>query len=230
MTESCQFFDLSVDVTLEVRSTAPLDARVEAEVDRIWTTRAAGTPQDIFNGTILSVTNHDRERITVEWTDFKHLTAFRADPDLFQGQWPLRPLGVTGFFFCADGLVLGRRSDALATYPGAWEPAPSGHLDRLDARAQVLDELREELGVDASRVTEAEIFGLAFDQATAVFDILFMIRSDISADVIHTEFECGGSAEYDEITVIDPQTIGDFVVVHPGRSVPTLHVPLPKLA
>jgi hypothetical protein len=93
-------------------------------------------------------------------------------------------------------VLLGRRSQELATDPGSWHTAPSGTLEPGRRLAeQVAGELEEEIGVTGAG--PAEPLGLGFD--------LLRLRVELclSLELYSGEFELG--EEFAEASWIDPR-------------------------
>jgi hypothetical protein len=129
---------------------------------------------------------------------------------------------------CRDGLVLGRRAGHVVTDPGRWEPAPAGGLSQPDPERQLLEELAEELGVPADRVARPRALALIEDPASGVFDILFRLTADLSAEALRTAHRQAGSDEYAEIAVIAPGQLPAFLAAHAGELLPLLRPALAR--
>lgn len=222
-----QYFDLRSDAVIDVVPAEALDPTAEARVDAIWRAETGVRGAGLFNGPVYSVIEHNAARIQIAQTDYRHLTAFRRAPEIFAGRGAVRPLGVTGFLFCPEGVVLGRRAPDVALYPECWEPAPSGHLAMPDAKRQLLDELTEELGLPAESVTGAAPFALAFDEVARTFDILFRLETTTGPGDLRALHQAHATHEYTEIAVVAPADFKDFVARRGGGAVPLLFAPLP---
>jgi hypothetical protein len=191
---------LTPDVRLvETAGPAPLDPGLEAEVEAVWRTAVAESGGKLFNGVLYSLLAHSPDLVRIERSEYRRYIAGRRRPAL-AARLGLRPLGVTGFTRCRDGVVLGRRAARLEL-GGLWEPAPAGTLDRLDARALVLAEIGEELGLRPEQVSAATPRWLHEDRGGG-FDLVYAVSLDVAADELRTAWSAGGTDEYADIAVV----------------------------
>ncbi|WP_156995522.1 NUDIX hydrolase, partial [Elstera litoralis] len=181
------------------------------ELNRIWNEEFKKKNGLITNDPVFSLSGHTQNTLTIQEIDYRTVIARRLNPDIFINLPEIRPLAVTGILISPAGLVLGRRSNNVSTHEGLWEPAPAGGLSLPDPRGQLLDELREELGLDASSVTSTEVCGLVEDVATGVVDIIFVLMSSLPENEIRSAYEQFGSKEYSEISFIPLDNIQEFL-------------------
>ena len=179
---------------------AALPPELELEVEAVWRAAVEASGRRLFNGVLFSLIEHTPERAVAEPTEYRRYTALRLQPQLAARGLRLRPMGVTGLTRCRDGVVMGRRADRLEL-GGLWEPAPAGTLDRPDPAALFLDELREELGVDAHEVTLNRPAFL-YEDASGVIDVIHAIELDLDGPALLARHHERGSDEYPEIDVI----------------------------
>ena len=185
---------------VEAGAAQPLPADLEAEVEAVWREAVAASGGKLFNGVQYVLEGHDADGARVQRGEYRRFIAARRRPAL-AGALALRPLGVTGFTTCPDGVVMGRRAARLEL-GGLWEPAPAGTLDRLDARALVLQELSEELGLAADSVRAAEPRWLHTEERSGICDVVYAVDLDADAPVVRAAWEAGGTDEYDDVAVI----------------------------
>jgi hypothetical protein len=87
-------------------------------------------------------------------------------------------LGVRGITRERTGVLLGRRADGVAHYPGLWELAPAGSLEPgRDPARMVAIELREETGLDG--LGPPRPIAILFDPLARAWEIVH--RIDVAA-------------------------------------------------
>ena len=204
-----RFHDLRPDFALTVRPAPDLDERIEARVRACWSEARANAPR-LFDDPLLSLVDHDPSRLTACVSSYRYLVAQRRDPSL-RGALSLRPLAVTGVLRCADGLVLARRAAHVTTDPGLWEPAPSGGLDRDDPVGQLLEELREELGLAPDDVGPPRAVVLMETPRDATFDIVYELVTPRAGAEVRAAWTSSGSDEYADVAVLPPGDLRAFV-------------------
>jgi hypothetical protein len=205
----------AVVIVLEQQCETP--ASLEAEVDRLWGIEQLRRSEPLSNGGILSAVSVSPDRILGKIARYKHYIAQRARPELYD-VLQIRPVAVSGVLECMDGLVFGRRAQDVTQQPGFWELVPSGGIDvsdvtstqEIDYRAQVLKELREEIGVGEGGVSKLTPFCLVEDRASHVIDIgIAMLCPLPLAALQRTHREASG--EYQEICAIPVDGIDSFI-------------------
>jgi beta-phosphoglucomutase-like phosphatase (HAD superfamily) len=145
------------------------------------------------------------------------------------------PLGVSGVVrLDSGGLVLGKRSQDVTQYAGFWEFIPSGGVSRkrmaddgvVDATGQLLEELREELGISTDRVRRVLPLGLIEDVADRVIDLAYAI--DLSATVEELQRGILQRGEYVEVQVLCASEIEKLLSTGRSTIAPTV-MPLLRL-
>lgn len=210
--------DCKIDVGLPWEPTISIMRRV----DEIWSSEKERRGCQLTNGQIYSLTEFSPDYLSICLSEYRYVLARRRDPDLKNQGLNIRPLSVTGVLLCADGLVLGRRGSGVTDDAGLWEPAPAGGLSQNDPKAQVLEELEEELGIAAPTVVSAEICGLVEDVESSVFDIVFRLRTAASEQDISAAYAEKGSDEYAELAIVKPSDVSTFLEAHGERLLPAL--------
>jgi ADP-ribose pyrophosphatase YjhB (NUDIX family) len=148
-------------------------------VDARWNALCAANPK-YFDGSMLQVlgtsrNGHGGVQIHVQECSYRFYAVQRAD-----GAWPgldcgVRPLGVKGIARRGDEVLLGRRSQRVAFYPGLWEFAPGGGLEPgIDPAAQVGKELEEETGIAARSAPIA--IALLYDPVAFTWEIVHRLE------------------------------------------------------
>jgi hypothetical protein len=184
---------------------------VEAEIERMWNAEQSRRGEALFNGKILSA----MEGSIVE---YRHLIAQRANPELFH-ELNVRPVAVSGLSECGAGVLFGRRAKSVTEAAGLWELCPSGGLDvseavvggDVDYRAQILIELREEIGVSADAASKVAPFGMVEDSVTHVIDIGIAISISMSPNEITTAHRNFATKEYEELTIVPRKDLLAFI-------------------
>lgn len=213
---------LEADFTIDVLPSSPVrPAALEARVDAIWAAEQRVRDDRLFNGRILSLVEYSPHRLTLQRSEYRYLVARLRQPSMAD-ELDVRPVGVTGVLTCRDGLVLGRRADAVTQDAGRWESAPAGVLDQPDAYAQVRDELREEVGITADRLTSCRAIVLVEGVATGVQTIIFDLRTSLTASDVHAAHASATAHEYAELAVVPRDHLSDYVAEHQADIQPAL--------
>ncbi len=215
-------FPLAAAHDLKFATAFEQPAAIEARVDEIWLAEKKKNGERLTNGRIYSLLEHDADFLLIQPSQYRYVLARHHAPDLVAAGLRIQPLGVTAILLCADGLALGRRSDKVSTDSGLWELAPSGGLAQPDPRAQILEELAEELGLEQSRVDRPEACGLVEDTQSGVFDIVFRLHTAATGTDIEDAYATMGSNEYAELAIIEPANVQAFLNTHDDHILPAL--------
>ncbi len=110
----------------------------------------------------------------------------------------VRPLGVKGIVVRGGAVLVGRRADHVAGYPGRWEFAPGGVVEPgarpgATPAAAIARELREETGLTASR--EPTAIAVLYDDVLRTWEMVFRIDAGPGA--------ADRSPETDEYSVLE---------------------------
>lgn len=188
---------------------------VSRRVEEIWEAANRIRSQPFTNGPLLTLDRIDGDIWWAAITDYKHFIAHRRDRSVRQALG-LNILGVTGFLCCDGCVYVGRRSRETTQYPGFWELVPSGGItpERADVHGhvsvtdQLCEEMREELGIETSLVSEVTPLAAVEDLTDGVTDIV--LRLELTA----WRPTKARSDEYDEIRAIPFDEINRFVGTH----------------
>lgn len=191
-------------------------------VDEIWAAEKLKRGDQLTNGRVYSFSDTRAGSLLIQPAEYRYVLARRRAPDLVNEGLRIRPLAVTGILLCADGLVLGRRSDQVASDAGLWEPAPAGGLSRPDAVGQILDELREELGLEPSQVVLNEACGLVEDVESGVIDIVFRLQTPATTRDVINAYQALATNEYAELAIVPQSDIVGFLEANHDRLLPVL--------
>ena len=215
-------YTLSNDYTIDFGLPWAPPIFMMSRVDEIWTSEKKRRGNQLTNGKIYLLTGFSPDSLSICPSEYRFVLARRRDPELEKHGLNIRPLAVTGILLCADGLVLGRRGSSVADDVGLWEPAPAGGLSQDDPKAQVLEELEEELGIAATTIVSAEACGLIEDVESGVFDIIFRLRTIATEQDIRAAYAEKGSDEYVELAIVKPSDVSKFLGDHGERLLPAL--------
>ncbi|MBK8158272.1 MAG: UDP-2,4-diacetamido-2,4,6-trideoxy-beta-L-altropyranose hydrolase [Rhodospirillaceae bacterium] len=204
-----------------------IPSSVDTLARNIWDEEIRRRGPALFDGEIVSVASIDGNRIVGRRAEYRWLLAQSRDASVFK--WSqVRPLAVTGLLFCRDGIVIGHRSKSVYQFPGMGELAPSGSVDvstldtnnSINLQEQLMQELREEVGIDPSAVTDVQPLAIVSDIDSQVFDVCFTLRSDLSWAQIQQAFAQNASAEYERLEVLPLDSIQAFLVANQGTMTP----------
>jgi HAD superfamily hydrolase (TIGR01509 family) len=214
-------WDLDEDFQLVTVPAPPPPPAAAERVDEIWAARTLADPA-LFDGPILGLIRHDRRRLEVAEMRYRHVLARRAEPGLGGLGLDVRPLAVTAVLLCPQGVVLGRRDSSVAADAGVWEALPAGGLSQPDPRAQVAEELSEELGLGPEAVGRLRARGLVADRASGVVDMVFLLETPLAFAAIEAAWRSGGRREHRELAVVPLDGLGTFLERQGGNTLPAL--------
>lgn len=161
------------------------------------------------------------------YVPYRYFVAQRRDPEL-RAQLNITPVGVAGILRVGDGVVLGRRDQASELDAGRWESVPSGGLDdtnrmddgHVDARAQLLDELGEEIGLSANDITAIRSLGLIHDGRDGVSELAFELTTGLDFDHVRARHAALETEEYSEVRWFPLLEARAFLATAPGGTTP----------
>ncbi len=198
--------------TLEVaveREMPALGAALEREIEGLWAEARARLGGVLFNGRVFSADRITRSRVAGHFTEFRRIVAQVARPALFAALG-LRPLAVNGVVRLRDGILIGRRSLRTAYQAGQWQMPPAGSVDpraadaegRIDPEAQLIKELREEVGITAELPWVGAPICMVEHPGSHVLDIGIPVSVPMEgaeALALHARL---GDGEYDSMRVV----------------------------
>jgi 8-oxo-dGTP pyrophosphatase MutT (NUDIX family) len=183
-----------------------LPAELEARVQELWDAEREQRP--VVNGSIACVESMQDGRIEGRLAEYRLFIARERSAEL-RDRLQLQPIGVSGVVVFPNGdVLLGRRSEEVTEYPGAWELVPSGAVGgdavgadgRVDTLAVLLTELEEETGIRREAVVAARPLGVVHDPGQDGFDICYELRLSGEA-----ELPASDSSEYGELRVLSAE-------------------------
>jgi hypothetical protein len=211
--------DLEVRVT---RDMPPLSPALEARIDQIWTAAAARVEAagagKLFNGRIFSIDTLAPGRITGHLTEYRRHIAQTEENALF-GELRIRSLAACGVLRCEEGIVIGRRPAGAIYQPGMWQLCPAGSVDAgalrpdgtMDYQAQLLIELREELGLEAGCVGAVTPLCLVEHPGSHVTDFGMAMTTTLGAKAIQRAHHTRGNSEYDPLRIVPIHELATFI-------------------
>ncbi len=201
---------LRLDRTVRIRIAPGMvhDAGLERRIGEIWAVEKARAGERLFDGAAFGLVSADAAELVLRPLRYRDIVARRRDPSLASQGLNLPHVGVSGVLTNGAGLVLGRRASHVAVHGGAWETAPSGVLAVPDPGAQVLEELREELGLGAECVAPPELCGLLATAESA--ELVLRLQTSLSTENILTAWRRHGTDEYDALEIVPADQLAAF--------------------
>tara|TARA_R110002096_G_scaffold223391_1_gene412679 strand:- start:9522 stop:10244 length:723 start_codon:yes stop_codon:yes gene_type:complete len=214
-------------VVLDTGEPVVPDPRVLARIDAIWTAEKAARGDALFDAPLFDLHVRDGAMLRGAYVPYRYFVAQRRDPEL-RAQLNITPVGVAGILRVGDGVVLGRRDQASELDAGRWESVPSGGLDdtnrmddgRVDARAQLLDELGEEVGLDPADITGMRSLGLIHDGRDGVSELAFELTTELDFDAVRAKHAALKTEEYSEVRWFPLREARAFLEEAPGGTTP----------
>ena len=204
----------------------PLPPALDAAVDRHWAT-ACGLRR-LFNGRVFSADRMTPDVVEGHWTEYRRVVAQMADPTLCEALG-VRSLAVCGVVCGPDGVAVGRREARSAYQGGLWQFPPAGSVDPDAAepggaswRAAVLNELREELGIEPEHVRGLRPLCIV-QHPTGVLDLGIRIDTELDRDALLRCHAGAPDQEYDRMLVVPPHEIPARVAAEGGTLVPSTY-------
>jgi len=167
-------------------SALSMDNRPDAmsRIERAWQLASARPGIHLFDGPMCRLdrweVHGDVLELSLSPTTYKQfLGTNMADPDQFAPEELANPLGLSPALLSADGvLMFGRRSGAVAYYPNRVHPF-AGALEPTDRSVfdGMLRELREELRLEPSDLSEQRCIGIVSDNRLRQPEMIFYVRT-----------------------------------------------------
>ena len=170
-------------------------------VDAAWATLCARNSR-LFDGPTLQVlgvsrNGHGGVQVHVQESSYRFLAVAALGVDC-----GARPIGLKGYLVDGTRVLMGRRSRAVAQYPGAWEFVPGGTLEPGESPdAAVARELAEEARLPLASPPIA--VALVFDPVASSWEIVYRLAASLA-----TLPEVGW--EYDEFRAVERGRIAEL--------------------
>ena len=121
----------------------------------------------------------------------------------------MNSLAVSGVVICSEGVVLAKRGLEVLQDAGLFELVPSGSVELKDLggqknilEEQLLSELEEEIGLREIDLYKIEVIGLVNDFSSHVVDVVYELRTNLSARQIKNRWNQTSMTEYVKVCVI----------------------------
>ncbi len=193
----------------KVDGISELPFELEQAVAAHWERRAEG----LFNGQVLVYGGLHGDTLIAKESDYRQVYALLQEPGLC-AKLGVMPLGVMGVTFHKGKVLVAKRSENVTQYPGEWEFAPSGGIDRsygLDFRKQLLAELEEESGISSKFVEKITPFSVVHDLTAPCVDICLRIELAEEAEFPNSS----PTGEYQQLCWVSPSQLSDFSLIPP---------------
>jgi 8-oxo-dGTP pyrophosphatase MutT (NUDIX family) len=164
---------------------------VLALVEQSWSAAKARLGKKLFDGPMcrLEAMQADEHNLNLSFSRISYRVFLgtnlsHADlADRFGPSTLANPVGVSCALVSSDGqLLMGRRNDQVAYYPGRIHPF-AGCLEPrqpLDVFAEVRRELAEELSLDDSHIADLRCIGMVEDASLRQPELIFLVQSTLS--------------------------------------------------
>ena len=204
-----------------------ISSSVQKKITSNWELEKQKRDTDLFDGRIFNLTEITRETLTGFYIDYSVSLAQYCDPNLFD-DLGVRPLAVSGFVSCEQGIVFGLRNENLTADAGMWELVASGGVDdsvrlddgTVDFREQFLDELCEEINLPSDAIREIAPMIMLEESQTHVCDIVIETNLSVGADILFPLFNECGRDEYVSIDIVPEHGVKNFVQLMKGVTTP----------
>ena len=204
-----------------------ISSSVQEKITSNWELEKQKRDTDLFDGRIFNLTEITRETLTGFYIDYSVSLAQYCDPNLFD-DLGVRPLAVSGFVSCEQGIVFGLRNENLTADAGMWELVASGGVDdsvrlddgTVDFREQFLDELCEEINLPSDAIREIAPIIMLEESQTHVCDIVIETNLFVGAYILFPLFNECGRGEYVSIDIVPEHGVKSFVQLMKGVTTP----------
>ena len=212
---------------LEVEATQRPDSAALERVAALWDAEKRRRGDELFDGRVFSIARLDESRIEGHFVPYSWFLAQLREPAL-HGVLKVRMLAVSGLLEISEGIVFGRRSEAMTQDAGLWELVPSGGVSptarsqnaMISLHHQLVQELGEEVGIACDRDEQAKPFVLVEDDETHVADIGLYLSVDVGSKEVLARHRGLTEQEYDRLEIVPRQGLESFRRRHESRLAP----------
>lgn len=210
--------DFHIKFDLE-KSSLHLSPWQTSEVNRIWEEQQK--LRLLFDGLLFSVQSVEENCLHGHWVDYRYMIAQRYSPAL-QPVLKIVPLGISAFTTCGNLVLVGKRADHVANYPGCYECAPSGGVDpstvsgtEVDLLKLISKELEEEVGIHHHDVESVKLILLCYDTVLNTYELIsrIVLKGEAMQKIAPSE-------EYPEIFWLPREEINAFLNLHQDTIIP----------
>lgn len=189
-------------------------------IQTIWDKEQERCNGKLHEGAILSAVSYDQKSLIGQFVPYKFFLAQFCEPSL-KSALKIVPVSLNGMTYVQDQLVLAKRSSWVAQCPGCYELAPSGgirppgiNLTEVDMKVQLLDELREETGIENSLIKSVKYFALVRDNKNDAIELCAEIRLKSTGLILSS------SSEYTQVMTIPCSELKSFTKEYADHFVP----------
>lgn len=188
-------------------------------IQTIWEQEQRRRGGKLHEGAILSALAYDNKSLTGQFVPYKYFLAQLVDPSL-KPDLKIVPVSLSGLTILGDNFILAKRAWWVAEFPDCYELAPSGGIrppnaeqGYVDMKAQILSELEDEVGIEASFVKSVRFFSLVRDIRSDSVELLAKI-------IVKPCAILSSSSEYAQVISIPISETENFVEAHASEFVP----------
>lgn len=189
MSENCVMqLSNALVVKVDQEKTLEVSAALEQAVDDLWAEEKQLRGDALFDGRIFHAEEITPDCVSGHWIPYRYALAGYRNP-LLARQLGVLPVAVNGVAYCQDRFLLGLRSDAVTCFAGVWELAPSGGVDPMAVRGEVVDcraclltELEEETGIQQESVMSVQPWIAVIDRGLSALELCFRIELSLQAE------------------------------------------------
>ena len=164
-------------------------SHLQDKVEQIWKDECKRRKKNLVNDQVLNFVEIQRtsNKIIIKgsFVEYKLVLAHRLNPNLGLA---INQVGVSGLLFLEENekkyLVFSTRDSKTTEYPNYIELVPSGNLDisvlqnngTINYKSKILEEFREETGLESSLINNLQSFCLVRDCINRVYDVCCLIE------------------------------------------------------
>lgn len=178
------------------------------KVNIIWEEKKKNN-SSFYEGNILrgiSVERKGKDVILLcSQTEYKYYLAKFIDSSL---GFKINPIAISGLITDNEGYTLIGKRRKVTSHAGHYELVPSGGVDSVEFRKQIIKEFKEETGFDEEIIKRVDISGLIFDNTESLYEIIFNIHISKSLNLLLPSLKIG---EYEEFEVIKLSEFGKII-------------------
>lgn len=189
-------------------------------IQTLWDQEQERKEGRLHEGPILSAIVFNHKSLTGHFVPYKYLLAQLCDPSL-KADLKISPVSLNGITYLQDQVIIAKRASWVAQYPGHYELAPSGGIrppgkdfTEVDLKVQLLDELREEIGIENASIKSVKYFSLIHDLKEDAVELCAEIHLKSNGLILSS------TSEYTQVLTIDLSEIKAFTKEYANEFVP----------
>ncbi len=189
-------------------------------IQTIWDQEQKKRDGKLHEGAILSAVSYDSTSLVGQFVPYKFFLAQMCDPSL-KPDLKIVPVSICGMTLIHEDVIIAKRAPWVSQFPNCYELAPSGGVrppgrdfNAVDLKAQLLDELEEEIGMGPAHVKSVKFFSLVHDEKADAIELCAEIRLKPSRLILSS------TSEYSQVIAVPCQELESFVRDHREDFVP----------